>query len=53
MIRPRTGDFVYSDDEMNVMLQDIRTFKHHLGVRGFVVGILTEDGRVDTDRMKR
>ena len=53
MIRPRTGDFVYSDDEMDVMLEDIRTFKHYSAVRGIVVGILTKDGRVDTGRMKQ
>jgi len=34
------------------MLEDIRIFKE-CGVRGIVVGILDEDGRVDVDRMKR
>jgi copper homeostasis protein len=52
MVRPRTGDFFYSADEIDVMLRDIRIFKKY-GVRGIVVGILTKDGRVDTDRMKR
>lgn len=52
MIRPRVGDFLYSDSELEVMLDDIRTFKDQ-GVRGFVVGILTRDGRVDIERMRR
>lgn len=52
MIRPRAGDFLYSADEMDVMLRDIRIFKKY-GVRGIVVGILTKDGRVDTERMKQ
>lgn len=52
MIRPRVGDFLYSDSELEVMLDDIRTFKDK-GVRGFVVGILTRDGRVDIERMRR
>lgn len=38
MIRPRTGDFLYSDDEMDVMLEDIRVFKE-CGVRGIVAGV--------------
>ncbi|TFK26645.1 copper homeostasis protein cutC [Coprinopsis marcescibilis] len=52
MIRPRLGDFNYSKDELDVMLEDIASFKE-LGVRGFVVGVLTEDGRVDVETMKR
>jgi CutC family len=52
MIRPRIGDFLYSGDEIDVMLRDIRIFKKY-GVRGIVVGILTKEGRVDTERMKR
>ena len=52
MVRPRSGDFLYSEDEVDVMLRDIRIFKKY-DVRGIVVGILTKDGRVDTDRMKR
>ena len=49
MIRPRTGDFVYSTLEMDVMLDDIRTFKQ-AGANGFVFGVLKTEGRVDLDR---
>ncbi|PSS36805.1 hypothetical protein PHLCEN_2v1349 [Hermanssonia centrifuga] len=46
MIRPRTGDFLYTPDEIIVMLEDIRSFKE-AGVDGLVFGALTKDGRVD------
>lgn len=46
IIRPRGGDFVYSDEEIIEMKQDIKQFKK-LGVDGFVFGILNEDGSVN------
>jgi len=52
MIRPRVGDFLYSKDELAVMLEDIRVFKDLGNIRGFVVGALTKDGRVDVEFMK-
>jgi Uncharacterized protein involved in copper resistance len=52
MVRPRVGDFCYSPHEVQVMLEDISIFKD-LGVRGCVVGALTDDGRVDVDTMKQ
>lgn len=52
MVRPRTGDFLYSDDELDVMLEDIRIFKRY-PIRGIVMGVLTREGRVDTERTKR
>lgn len=48
MIRPRGGDFVYSDGELEVMKKDIALFKS-LGADGFVFGVLTEEGQVDRD----
>ncbi|MDJ1480654.1 copper homeostasis protein CutC [Cytophagaceae bacterium YF14B1] len=51
IIRPRGGDFLYSDDEFEVMKYDILTAKQ-LGADGIVTGILTADGRVDIPRMK-
>ncbi len=52
MIRPRVGDFLYSKNELGVMVEDIRAFKEQGGVRGFVVGALAKDGRVDVESMK-
>jgi copper homeostasis protein len=46
IIRPRGGDFVYTDEEVAEMKQDIKQFKK-LGVDGFVFGILNPDGSVN------
>uniref|UniRef100_A0A3B3S4I8 Copper homeostasis protein cutC homolog n=1 Tax=Paramormyrops kingsleyae TaxID=1676925 RepID=A0A3B3S4I8_9TELE len=48
MIRPRGGDFLYSDREVEVMKVDIELMKSH-GADGLVLGTLTEDGRIDTE----
>ncbi|TFK56608.1 hypothetical protein OE88DRAFT_1803287 [Heliocybe sulcata] len=53
MIRPRVGDFLYTSDELEVMLEDIRQLKATGCVSGFVFGILTTDGRVDASGTKR
>jgi copper homeostasis protein len=46
MIRPRGGDFVFSQKELIVMKQDIRLLGE-LGADGFVFGILDEKGKVN------
>ena len=51
IIRPRGGDFLYSDVEHQTMLHDIRMAKK-LGVDGVVIGCLTTDGRIDMQRNK-
>jgi copper homeostasis protein len=48
IIRPRGYDFLYSGDEMSVMLQDVRVARE-LGADGIVIGCLTADGRVDRE----
>ena len=49
MIRPRAGDFVYSEAEFAQMRREIVTAVE-LGMNGVVLGILTADGRVDIER---
>lgn len=52
MIRPRGGDFCYSDFEFASMQRDIEACKQ-LKVEGVVFGILTNDGRIDRERNKK
>ena len=47
MIRPRAGDFVYSQAEFTEMHKSI-ALARELGMDGLVLGILTSDRRVDT-----
>lgn len=49
IIRPRGGDFYYSDIEFEVMKYDIEQAKR-LGANGVVIGLLNVDGSVDTTR---
>src|SRR5687768_8698169 len=51
MIRPRGGDFYYSDIEFDCMKKDIQIAKE-LGADGVVFGLLTKDGRIDVARSK-
>ena len=50
LIRPRVGDFVYSDDDIEIMKRDIAVAKA-LGVDCVAMGALTPDGEVDAARM--
>ena len=51
MIRPRGGDFCYTDDEFAAMKRDIATAKE-LRANGIVLGILNPDGDVDVSRCR-
>ncbi|ESZ04937.1 copper homeostasis protein CutC [Mesorhizobium sp. L48C026A00] len=50
IVRPRGGDFLYSDAEYRSMLADISALRE-LGVAGVVVGCLNADGTIDEKRM--
>lgn len=51
MIRPRGGDFCYSDLEFETMVEDVKLFKE-AGADGVVFGILKPDGTIDTERTR-
>ncbi|MDF4201985.1 copper homeostasis protein CutC [Maribacter sp. SA7] len=51
LIRPRSGDFTYSDDEFNIMLADIALCVE-MGFDGIVSGGLLSDFLLDADRMQ-
>jgi copper homeostasis protein len=51
IIRPRGGDFLYSDAEFEVMKTDVQISKE-LGCNGVVIGMLKADGTVDKKRCK-
>ena len=51
IIRPRGGDFLYSELEFASMIEDVKTMRD-LGVVGVVIGCLTGDGEIDEARTK-
>lgn len=50
MIRPREGNFVYTDDEFDVMCRDVKAARS-ARVDGVVFGILRGDNTIDEQRM--
>ena len=51
LIRPRFGDFCYSDDEFEIILKDAEMF-YKAGADGLVFGTLNADGSVDEEKMR-
>ena len=51
IIRPRGGDFFYSAEELEIMREDVLMCKS-LGAKGVVLGMLTEDKKIDISLVK-
>ncbi|XP_076461569.1 copper homeostasis protein cutC homolog [Babylonia areolata] len=51
MLRPRGGDFLYTDAEIEVLKTDLKVLKE-AKADGFVFGFLNEDGCVDAERCR-
>lgn len=51
LIRPRIGDFLYTQEEILMMAAQIQRLKS-AGADGFVIGCLTAEGDLDADAMK-
>ena len=51
LIRPRGSDFVYSEEEMEIIKRDIVKCKK-LGINGVVIGFLTPAGDIDVQRTR-
>ena len=52
LIRPRAAGFTYSEDEIQLMLNDIKDCRE-LGVKGIVIGALNLNKTIDRDAMLR
>lgn len=52
LIRPRFGDFLYSEYELEIMRNEIKMFRN-LGADGIVTGVLTKDGKIDIENMEK
>lgn len=50
MIRPRSGDFCYSEDELDTMKANIK-FAKDSGVESVVFGVLTPEGQINIPKM--
>ena len=50
LMRHRAGDFLYTQEEVDLMARQIRSLKA-AGADGFVIGCLTADGDLDEDAM--
>lgn len=51
MVRPRDGDFLYSSDEVEIMLSEIYTARL-MGIQGVVFGVLNKQAQIDADILK-
>lgn len=52
LIRPRFGDFLYTEPEFEIIIKEIQLFQE-LGAEGIAVGCLSKNGELDFQRMNR
>lgn len=52
LIRPRGGDFLYTDEEVRIMIEDIQMARE-IGADGVVIGALTKEGDIDMNACRR
>jgi copper homeostasis protein len=52
IIRPRGGDFHYTEDEFYIMMEDVKQCRQ-LGCDGVVIGLLNADGSIDIKRTSK
>lgn len=50
LLRPRFGDFLYSDYEFEVLKEEVKLFRA-AGADGVVIGCLRADGTIDREKM--
>ena len=50
LIRPRFGDFCYTDYEFDIIRSEVRRFRE-LGAQGVVIGMLRPDGSLDVEHL--
>lgn len=51
MLRPRAGDYIYNEEEIDQIYLELETFGYY-GADGFVIGAVKEDGTLDIDALK-
>ena len=52
LLRPRFGDFLYSEEELEILVRQSKTFAK-AGADNLVIGCLTPDGHLDLEALKR
>jgi len=52
IIRPRSGDFLFSDAEFEIMIEEVNLCRDS-GCNGVVIGILNKDGTIDVERTSK
>lgn len=52
IIRPRGGNFVFNEDEIKIMEEDVEVCQS-MNIDGIVIGALTSDNKIDESTIKR